>query len=1458
MPKYLDLDRQFMPFQDEHDWEAKYQSLLADDFFGCERWPELLTHKRTVILAEAGAGKTEEMRERAKALREKGVLAFYLTVNELSAGNSFRGALALPDDETRFDEWLESNQEGVFLVDSVDEARLSGNSPRTAFSRLAKAIHGNAARATIIISCRVSDWRASEDHDDLRQLLGQPIEAAPSPSPRQLGHEEALYAPFLWSSGKPVDDNKDNPPAPSYELHVTALAPLTDGRARRLAEFDGVEDADAFMKAIGDAGAGDLVHRPLDLLDLARIWKDKRAWKDKQAVGSKHDILEWSIRYRLREKNVDRGPVDTLSESDAERGARLVAAALTFARRRFVGWPLDSPSETTDSLSIDPKDALGESWSSRKLHMLLNRAVFDPASRGRVRFHHRSVQELLCARWLLDLMHAGCPAGRIWDLLAEEKYGKTRLRPSMRPVTAWTGQLDERIRERLMAVAPEALIEEGDPGTLPLPARRRLLEEFARRHQSRDDAGISIDISQVRYFADPELAETIKKLWKRSRGSGELRELLLRIIWAGKLVECADIALEAATARGPWYPRALGARALGGMGTREQRRALADHLLTYARSFPKKAIAEALQAVFPSVLTLEELRAIVRKHPPDNLESLHSGLCYGLSEIAGSGDLTDPAGLVHLLYETVRTKPWIKGRFECSERYQSLLVPLTVHCASLVRCAGAAPLDDFAAEATGFIGRAGRVLGNYQLSEARKNLRDAVSGNTGVNRQLFWLTVDDRRRKHSDQNNPRIFTTFGDLWTIGTRDFDWSIADLVGKPLAADKQIAFDGAYAAWHEGGRDQENLLALRSAIAGNVELTKELSRRLEPPTPVEDPADREHERRMREIRAKREAEDRLQEEELQTFRDRLVTDPLSLKGTSGLSDLTCLSTWLMHKSWGAAHPQYNWQLVTAAFSAEVAEAARDGYAAAWRARGPVDDTEAADPASSTTPDPLSGSPILALIGLSVVAQRTPDFAMRMSDEDVERATRLAFRDKGSLPHWAPELWLARPRIVEPVFRDHILRQFARESSQNAPHFFLSFFSPLNQATEPFRSLAADWILGALEEHSPLSDYALSRALEVIVGAERDFSARLADLSRTRYGAKSSVSRRLMWLSVWLGVEAEPALEALNAWIGSLKIATERETLMVRLLNTMFEDRAYRFGERYRDFERLGSVIRLLQIVFEHVRREDDNVHEGEFKANARDRAEHARSSLLGVLCNKPGEATYRALIDLSNNAEHPPSRELFQVLADNRATADADLDPWQPAEIADFSKGFAQAPKTLGQLHDTVVDRLCDINDHARHGRFNNRIAWRQDDASRADEKIVQLGIAEQLLSRANGAYSVEREPEHGSSVKPDISVQRSGISGALPVEIKVADSWSYSQLLEAISDQLIGRYMKSCSSTHGILVITYHGKKKTWRPRTGQRAVGFADLPDALQREANDCAVSSPDIMQVSVIGIDLTD
>ena len=398
---------------------------------------------------------------------------------------------------------------------------------------------------------------------------------------------------------------------------------------------------------------------------------------------------------------------------------------------------------------------------------------------------------------------------------------------------------------------------------------------------------------------------------------------------------------------------------------------------------------------------------------------------------------------------------------------------------------------------------------------------------------------------------------------------------------------------------------------------------------------------------------------------------------------------------------------------------------------------------------------------------------------------------------------------------------------------------------------------MLSELEAISPKTDYTLLRALDTITGAEKSFSDRLTFLAAARFKSGRSIARKLIWLAIWLGVEADSALDALETWIKKQRTKVKQDALVMRLLNTMFNCGMYRFGEAYRDFARFEAVSRFLRIAYDHVRREEDNEYEGPYSPDARDNAEDARGNLLGILLDTPGEATYRAVMAMSETPLHAISSERFRTLADRRAIADADFRPWKPNEVVAFAIAFEKPPTTLADLHDVVLDRLWDIEDDMRVGQFSNKTAMRQDHLKRADERIVQLGIAEQLRLRAKGAYSLEREPELESCDEPDISVQRAGIDEPLPIEIKVADSWSYNQLCDAISGQLIGQYMKPRATTCGHLVITYHGKKKSWQPGAGKPALNFPKLLRALQKEADDCSHADPDVMKVTVTGIDLT-
>ena len=298
MTMFVDLDRQFMPFQDEPSWELSYNAFFPRDFWGCESWDQILTHRRVVILAEAGAGKTAEMREKTTTLLERGDYAFYATVNSL-ARKPLRDALSSWTEQGKFDAWLASSDDGVIFVDSIDEARLNGLRFSDALSSLSIGLAEHSRRATVLVSCRVSDWRAVEDRSQFETLLGQPPDVAKGVDKLDEAGDDAALLSALFPGKGEREDNAEVEETQTFEPHIVALAPLTVWQAKKLAERDGITDSASFIAAVRNADAEALANRPQDLLSLTVLWKKRGA------VGSKYEILKTSIRQRLRETNLD-------------------------------------------------------------------------------------------------------------------------------------------------------------------------------------------------------------------------------------------------------------------------------------------------------------------------------------------------------------------------------------------------------------------------------------------------------------------------------------------------------------------------------------------------------------------------------------------------------------------------------------------------------------------------------------------------------------------------------------------------------------------------------------------------------------------------------------------------------------------------------------------------------------------------------------------------------------------------------------------------------------------------------------------------------------------------------------------------------------------------------------------------------------------------------------------------
>ena len=155
------------------DWEF----LHPEPSGSVQGWRELEEHYRVLVLADPGAGKTFEAKDRATKLREKGAKAFFIRIEAIDA--AFQGAFEVGTSE-EFEEWLASEGEAFFFLDSVDEAQLG--TPRAledAIQVFGARIQVARERARIIITSREDAWQALSDRTLVEQYLphGAPVDA---------------------------------------------------------------------------------------------------------------------------------------------------------------------------------------------------------------------------------------------------------------------------------------------------------------------------------------------------------------------------------------------------------------------------------------------------------------------------------------------------------------------------------------------------------------------------------------------------------------------------------------------------------------------------------------------------------------------------------------------------------------------------------------------------------------------------------------------------------------------------------------------------------------------------------------------------------------------------------------------------------------------------------------------------------------------------------------------------------------------------------------------------------------------------------------------------------------------------------------------------------------------------------------------------------------------------------
>ncbi|MBN4055979.1 hypothetical protein JYT95_01465 [bacterium AH-315-J23] len=1427
-----------MSFNNEEETELSYHYFSDGKPHGGYDWTDLLEKRRIVILAEAGAGKTAEMIERSSQLNRAGQNSFYTTINALGR-NQLRKCLVTRDIQRQFDVWLAGDDEAIIFADSLDEARLDGQNFLTALGNIEKDISEALDRVTIVLSSRVSDWRSIEDLNAFQNILCTGIR-----NRRVLENKKSKDWVLLNPAMKNGDDGEDKSlPLPDYKPAVVAIAPLTTAQATDLAKWRGVENTDEFLSAIFGAEAQALANRPQDLFGLVDLWNEK------QQIGGKRDILDWSIKRRLLETNVDRVS-DTLPSSEAMKGAKLIASCLTFGKKRFISWPINPSMSGLDDLTLNPKKLLSD-WSNAKQAHLLNRAIFDPASLGRVRFHHRSVQEYLTALWLMDLIAAGCPRRKVWDIISSNIYGEYVLRPTFRPVCSWLGQLDEWFRTRISEIAPEVLIEGGDPSIMRVADRSILLEKFCKLYVNKDYTNVNIYLDQIQRLTDKGLGDKIRELWRQSKRSGENRQLLLRLIWVGEMKDCAAIAFEASTSRGRDYEKTLGIRALAKIGSKTQLKQFKKHIIKFAASSTSSVIGSAIETLYPGHITANELKEILKKYGKVNKRKRwrsRAGVDYNILNICKLSNKPDSIALVNAFAELAFTDPDTSRprREPHNSKFYWLIDPAMLVLARLYNEHLPECKDDL--ELMGLARRfANAAAYSNSLSDGGgKELKKAIRKDRSLNRQFFWYSVHRAQNKDGDLGWYRQAYELGELWEIQESDFEWALNDIIEKTKPNDKFIALNVALTIWTIDRKNNTRLHNIKKVAGASVALNAEILKWEKP----FDNNDNEMPRWKRRQRKNSKKWNKVKKNRVLSwlrFRDEVVANPDLIDGNENFGKLHSIVDWVdayFRQSDGTIR---DITPIGSAFSEEVLTRTRSELVKFWRTNN------IRYPSSQGGQNPTNGIAV-GLLGIDVESESDCNWQRMLSDHDVELATCYALHERLSVSEWASRLWVERKKLTQPILEKELEWEFSRVLKKGRSLYYLSH--TMAYAKEPFRSLASTLCISVMERVFPKNEESLKNAIATITGAKVDHTVRLAKIAKREFLKARDLQKQARWMAIWIACTGQEAITSLEVWIGRAR-KVNRSRIMWEVLLKLYDHHDSTYHPPFFNFNNLAALERLVVLAHRYVEPCEDAIHEGSYTPDARDNVERARDGLFSLIQRTPGENTYNLIIKLISMPEFESVKQYYRASARRRAISDSDIKSWDPQTLVEFQTHFEKRPENQKELFEIALYRLDDIFDYWETGDYSLKRSLRQDHIDRADETVIQLALAKELEQRRTGNYSLEREPEVIDAKKPDIRLNNDAVSNGIPIEIKVADSWSYRELKQAIKDQLIGLYMRSQNERYGILVLSYHGKKGYWRQELkGQKAMDINQLSLHLQEYANELVYADNALERIDIVTVDL--
>lgn len=1435
---FVDLNRLFIPLKRDADATLDWGPYWGQKHGGWIDWNDLLDRWRVVLLAEALSGKTKEFQNRVAALLQAGKPAFFASIEDL-ADARFESAL---DDVQRdaFRSWKEAGAgEAWFFLDSVDEARLNNKKLTAALRTFRDAISAaNLNRAHIVVSCRVSDWRGKADRESLRNELPY---TPPKEPVAEIDPDEVLLSPVFDRAAKERRPRTAEPEPDPSELLVVQLAPLTREQQQRMAEKAAIPNVQEFLTAVRLSGLEALCERPGDLIGLIEYWMEHGKF------GSLQEMTEEGIKRKLREEDAFRPDGGVLSPDQARRGAERLAAALVLAKTFTIKAPGQDADPSLAKGAIESRDVLGD-WDQEAINALLRTGLFAPGTYGRVRFHHRSTQEYLAACWLRWLAGNNCPLTEVHRLLFVEPYGVPTVVPSLRAVAAWLSLWIPSVREQVVAREPVSLIAHGDPKSLSLPVRERLLEVYAQLDAVGNLNADRLDFRAAWMFSSQDLGSAVRKAWKVNDRS-EFRMHLLEFIEEGRIQSCVGLARQTAldVDAEPWH-RVAATRALTACADDKGLRAVAKLIRAAPDRLSARIAPHFAKLLYPQYLSTDDLIDLMDRSEPAR-EYQSEGFANVLASLHAAAPSRDAqrqlaSGVAALVLKV----PHVDEETEVSSRHAELGKGLPALAKSELDRRTVGDVDD---GLVSLLMAVERIQGFHGDQEEYAALAARVRADKSLNRRLIWSDAKIGRTGKPKEALPvNIWqvgphTAYHPLWGTDRSDLEWLKDDARSMPEEYERRIAFSAVMAALRATEVTTAGRALLEELAAADTALRADLEEFLKP-APV-DPYAVGREGR----KEKADAKTREAKRSWIDFRNTLAEAPETLDAPEavkswegGLYRLYHLTNWIDMKARNdAVEGAAKWQLLAQGFGAPVLKHYMRAMAQAWRNIAPERPKKTGD--NSYSVKYLSTLAVQAL----EIDSLTSGWEQALSEVEVALAMRHACLAGTIRVDWVDRLVATRPQAALPEIISAVTTEYRAGGNRSD---VLSTASHNDTAALP---AVAAMVFRLLQRSEPVDDATLDLSIRIVrrgLGLAPIPGARKLVVKRFEEHHAAGNEKRAFW---YLGALASIDPEALaNIALATLSQgASESETdyseRVQRWLGELFAGQG-EHGVATVALPRmpLAAVAKLLRLAYEHIPESDWT----ERRRGNSEKPQRARSTLFNTLAERPGALAYDALLELSSDPVFANSSLRLREIAHARAEADGDLPPWLASEVAHFEHQHTAPVKTGAQLMALVQSVLDDIQASFKQADASSRplLALAQNEAH------VQQWLTERLNERARGRYVAHREPEVADRNEPDITVTSTSSAAQLAIEIKNANmGWTGAQLERALRSQLAHDYLLASDRRHGILVVSLH-EPRTWR-MAGQ-TWDFARVISHLQALASAIRSNESGPVQVSAFGLNASE